>query len=789
MSGTSVVINYTAKSNHDKPWTCINCYTLNKAEFLDCVNCMTRRKGVGKLTIDELGNHQTLSKRPSLADNMMCKVKNIFKPKPSWTCPQCTVEVIGQRKECHICGAQTRAAGIEIDPVDMHRKRASLRPPLNSHLEDSYSSYDIISPSELTKRGGQNLEEEPSPRFPLLSQPQAEDCPDGQTISPIRTPPLTNEDDLKLATPLTANGSAPQSPLGPPPPPHSSHWVCSLCGAFNFIMEPEQRCYICNIGVIPTTGEIPPPLGHQHSRQLAQQSHSTQQDSSPHASRPDPLHPPNLPCQDDPPRPSNLPCQDDPPRPPNLPCQDDPPHPPCQDDPPRPPYSHKPHCASKHDPPHPPYPSHPEDPPHPPNPHPSSHQRDPPRPPNLPHQDDPLRLPYPHKPHHASKHDHPHPHPPNPPRWDNPPYPHPSSHQEDPPNPPYPLSYAHPYPGNTLHHWSSYAQPWNAPSPANIPQKHSTAPLQNIHPHPQNSSLGTYGATSSLHRRAPSLNTGHYNSNRNPDANLSQEQRYTNLSQTSLSRTNLSQTNLLQGQGRTTISQTNLSQGQGHTNTSQTNLSQGRGHANVPQPTPSQGQGPSMSQGHNISQEQRHGANSVANHHGKLSGHGRVHRQGPHSEQVPSLPEKTDPAYYSKTNVPMTPEHILRPTHLYAPGQLQQRTPREGRKRKVKGHHRQNSDVGACSPLDSGNGMGAKSTQPVQAIRREDSLEASQRYLLVQQYCREVSPDPPSVPGVGRTHGWWPVFTLKLKEKLPLHLNDVIFTSIDLLIVVLLFPH
>ena len=582
-----MVINYTAKSNHDKPWTCINCDTVNQAEFLDCVNCMTRRRGVGRLTIHELEKHQTIIKRPSLANDMMSKVKKIFKPRPSWSCPQCTLLVCGQYTECEACGAQMPPSHMEKTPntaADTQKEVGSLS---RKNVSDSQvnlpcrafeESYDIISPSECADRDLPKNHSSPSP--PPASVPLQD-----QDFSDSYCSPIGLEGTGKAISPMPTSSSAPPS-LQPSPthrhdraPPVHTHWVCSLCGAFNFIMKSGQRCYICNIGLHQA-------MEHSMDHQLtsAQLTSTAQQEH----------------------RVNHHPCGD----------------------------------ASKQE-----------------------------------------------------------------------------LH-----NPPYPNSYEYPYPGSTFHRDAQPSLPKIHPIPniTGVPQKQNTAPLQSAPSHGRGPSLDISNTSLSLNTQllphpnsTPSHNiTLPYNS-----SDLSQGQRYINSSQANLSGG--------QRYSVTSHSQNSISQQQGqpyHSNFSQNQVSRGHGEVD--------GSGLQGTIQSNILQQQEP----------RKSRRGEDRRgRGPHSNTVPAVPDKTDPAYYSKTNVPMTPEHILRPTQLFPAGQLQHKSPQQSKADKAKAHHRQNSDVGLCSPLDSGSCVGAKPTQPVQAIRREDSMEANEHYIQVQQYCRQVS--------------------------------------------------
>ena len=243
MSSTAVVINYTAKRT-DKEWTCLNCTTVNGPEFIDCVTCLERRKGVGKLTVDELTECQNIpaaNPTSSLATELVGKVRSFFKPKPpTWSCPSCTFEVPGHHKVCSVCGHNPAADKIPIptrtgpecgSPHQDHRTQQD--------LDSSLSTYDVI---EHTDTKDPSMEESTHHFSPSLSHSL-----------------IGSHTNIALSESIDGDHHDHSSQLSSFSTSWS--WSCSFCGASNFTSKPGQHCYICNMGVIPSSfshSHLPP---------------------------------------------------------------------------------------------------------------------------------------------------------------------------------------------------------------------------------------------------------------------------------------------------------------------------------------------------------------------------------------------------------------------------------------------------------------------------------------------------------------------------------------------------
>lgn len=74
----------------------------------------------------------------------------------------------------------------------------------------------------------------PSPP-PPQSQPRPQPHPSSSSSSVL---PAVTDTPLRPYTAVVSDPSAPS-------------WKCSICGAFNLIFSPNQKCYVCGIGLIP----------------------------------------------------------------------------------------------------------------------------------------------------------------------------------------------------------------------------------------------------------------------------------------------------------------------------------------------------------------------------------------------------------------------------------------------------------------------------------------------------------------------------------------------------------
>ncbi len=317
MSVGNVVINYTAKKNHDKPWTCLACTTINRPDLINCQSCFERRKGLDKLSLEE--TQQPPPIHSSLTSEWIGKVKNIFLPKPPWDCPVCTLKVQGHIRICSACGTpqgstsnggfpqgsggdQPRAPeptpgkGVEVKEdgdgeVWECTYCTHINPGSTTHCPSCSipRAYDVVLPSEY----------QPNPPREERSLPNPTPLDNTSLFgpSPLLVYDLggSNKSDHQLMSwPSTESGhhgdtyhhgdwdDHPKSLHLPPLPPSSPSpapdvkWICSLCGTYNFIVSPHQKCYICGIGKIPpsiTHGATPLPP-HSSERHHPPQSPS-----------------------------------------------------------------------------------------------------------------------------------------------------------------------------------------------------------------------------------------------------------------------------------------------------------------------------------------------------------------------------------------------------------------------------------------------------------------------------------------------------------------------------------
>ena len=286
-SGSTVVINYTAKRNVNKPWTCVHCTTINRPDLINCESCFERRKGVDKLSLEELGSHQPQSN--STTTSLIEKLKNIFsRQKPSWNCPQCTLKVPGSYKFCTACGTAAPESSLESSPLHQTKKSpkktllkkgskttitnedvgTSVDPKVRVSDESGWRcehctlinenpqqecsvchiqrTYDIISSFEFARPDVPH-----SPHNPSDAK---------RSLSPLRTsPPDMDLQPMSWPSPNSEQyDTAPPFSLPLPLPNPTPTWTCSLCGTINYIINPGQKCYICGIGKIPPSLTQPP---------------------------------------------------------------------------------------------------------------------------------------------------------------------------------------------------------------------------------------------------------------------------------------------------------------------------------------------------------------------------------------------------------------------------------------------------------------------------------------------------------------------------------------------------
>lgn len=273
---SAVVINYTTKTVQDKPWTCIKCTTVNGPELINCVSCLERRKGVSKLSVDELGKHQAI---PSTTYSFVGKVRNYFSPKPTWVCPQCTLEVLGHYKVCPLCGATAIVEAEDTRKTTLPKGRNGRKlisveesqeqdpKPTGHHKRAIESSYAIIesTPKNLHQASEvhKTKTKEPAMRARAMSPTDIKKDPVSRGernggSSQLMTWPTEHQYPVPDTTDTTDTRPTPQSLQMPcPATAQPRSWTCSLCGVFNYIMKPGQKCYVCNIGEIPSS-HLPP---------------------------------------------------------------------------------------------------------------------------------------------------------------------------------------------------------------------------------------------------------------------------------------------------------------------------------------------------------------------------------------------------------------------------------------------------------------------------------------------------------------------------------------------------
>ena len=184
-----------------------------------------------------------------------------------WKCPRCTVINVEKAKTCHLCEYPKPKR-------DNKKKRKQHHKP-----KDVHESYEVdrdlirVTPSSIIEGiDGAPLEDENNfslPQYPssdtpsFIAEPSSMELvlPSHSSYSPqhhfhhsLPSPPPAPQPPTSTAS--TSSSQAPQQ-LKPQTAvlsnPNTQSWKCSVCGAFNLIFLPNQRCFVCGIGLIPST--------------------------------------------------------------------------------------------------------------------------------------------------------------------------------------------------------------------------------------------------------------------------------------------------------------------------------------------------------------------------------------------------------------------------------------------------------------------------------------------------------------------------------------------------------
>ena len=191
-----------------------------------------------------------------------------------WDCPQCTFRNDEKNKACRMC-ERSKPKGDSKKKRKQHKK---------NDICESYDMIDFdddlirVTPSSIIEGiNGVPLEDEnnlsllqyPSSDVPSsVAEPMTELVLPHSSCSPqhhihLSLPSPPPQPLVLQPHPSTSTASSSQTPRLKPQTavlsdPNTQSWKCSVCGAFNLIFLPNQRCFVCGIGLIPNllSGDI-----------------------------------------------------------------------------------------------------------------------------------------------------------------------------------------------------------------------------------------------------------------------------------------------------------------------------------------------------------------------------------------------------------------------------------------------------------------------------------------------------------------------------------------------------
>lgn len=189
-----------------------------------------------------------------------------------WDCPQCTYRNDEKAQACRMCQRSKPKR-------DNKKKRKQHK---TSNIDEGAKVIDFedddlvrVTPSMIEGVNGAPFFEDKNnlslPQYPSSDTPSAVAEPSMELVLPHSS--CSPHQLLSLPSPPPAAPLAPQ-PLQPHPStsaasagqttpqlrpqtalllsdPNTQSWKCSVCGAFNLIFSPNQRCFVCGIGLIP----------------------------------------------------------------------------------------------------------------------------------------------------------------------------------------------------------------------------------------------------------------------------------------------------------------------------------------------------------------------------------------------------------------------------------------------------------------------------------------------------------------------------------------------------------
>ena len=209
-----------------------------------------------------------------------------------WDCPQCTFRNNEKANKCHMCE-------MGKPKKDSRKKRKKQTVKTNGICDESFEMICDEDPIRVTPSLIDAFDDPPLEDENNLSLPQNPSSD---------TPPLVADRTTELVLPRSSCSpqhhihlslpSPPAQPLQPLPStstvltnqtrlkpqtavlsdPNTKSWKCSICGAFNLIFLPNQRCFVCGIGLIPNMPsdiEVANNKTQPHPGALVVHNHST----------------------------------------------------------------------------------------------------------------------------------------------------------------------------------------------------------------------------------------------------------------------------------------------------------------------------------------------------------------------------------------------------------------------------------------------------------------------------------------------------------------------------------
>ena len=287
--------NYISLPRQKQTWSCPLCTTVNDSNYLNCTSCYKgvnphqTKQSLSKLMRDE--QQKKIDESGLVERSLTQRVKSFLYTnyrKDDWDCPVCTVRMAGWRNTCTSCGTS-------LKPVDPPQLKSVQSSPKRSLLDgrDSSKSTSSVSSSifesisglfggkkssetkiespvdsessqeqfvhidtdgdsryfDETIRLNTDIENTPHPSF----RPSLDSGYSSNRNTPHHFNLLSEQPDSCLERDHAHHPQIPAQTTVQVSDPLSQNWKCSMCGAYNRILNAHQKCYVCNIG------EAPPP--------------------------------------------------------------------------------------------------------------------------------------------------------------------------------------------------------------------------------------------------------------------------------------------------------------------------------------------------------------------------------------------------------------------------------------------------------------------------------------------------------------------------------------------------